>query len=246
MKTRIIHTKIWDDDFFTDLDEHAQYLFFYLITNHRINLCGIYELPNKVILRETKIKPRDLLKAKENLAPKVLFYKTWVWVLNAQRHGGYKGEKNDTACEREMSIIPVEVINGLNKQKEDRVSVEYRYPSDTSINHKLEIINHKSKYSSVEFLKNLPQEEIDEFVKKFNITPSGLKRKSEELIDWCEANGKKKKNYKAFLRNAVRKDFGDRPPEDEEKQARIKATQEKFQGSSEYAKQLKDKFQIKK
>jgi len=232
-----------------NLSDNGQKLFLYLITNQRINLCGIYRLPDRVINFDTRIKGEKLQKAKSELLEKVFFYDGWVYVKNAQILGGYKGEKNEVAIKQEMADIPENVKNCLFKgicprvsEKEDRVSEV----SDTSINHKSEIINHKSEYSSVDFLKNLPQEEIDEFVKKFNVTPAGVKRKADDLIDWCEANGKKKKNYKAFLRNALRKDFGDRPPEDEEKMARIKETQMKYQGSSEFAKGLKDKMQIKK
>lgn len=244
MKTRIIHTKIWDDEWFTELSEHAQYLFFYIITNHRINLCGIYELPTKIIIRETKIRVRDFLKAKEELYPKVLFYRNFVWVVNAQRHGGYKGEKNNIACERELEFISKEIKKGLYKQKEDRVLIEYRYPSDTSINHKSEIINNKS-YSSLEFLNNLPGEVIKEFSEKFNCYEIEIRGKAEDLYNYCLAKGKKYKDYKAFLRNAVKKDFGIRrkePPKAWEKPE----NKEKSEEGLKKLKELKEKFQIKK
>lgn len=98
----------------------------------------------------------------------------------------------------------------------------------------------------ISFLSKLPREVVDEFIKKFNVSEKQLIAKAESLLDWCEANGKQKKNYKAFLRNAIRKDFGERGPEDEEMQKRIKATLEKNQGSSEFAKSLVEKMRIKK
>lgn len=249
MKTRIIHTRIWEDDWFLSLSDNGQKLFIYLITNQRINLSGIYRLPDRVINFDTRLKGERLEKAKNELVGKVMFFDGWVYVKNAQILGGYKGEKNEVAIKQEMTEIPENVKNCLFKgicnrvsKKDDRVSEV----SDTSINHKSEIINHKSEEGSLKFLQNLPEEVIAEFTRRFDCSPKQLKGKAEDLYNYCLAKGKTYKNYKAFLLNAVKKDFSERPPEDEEKIARIKATQERFQGSSEYAKGLSDKFKMKK
>jgi len=165
MKTRIIHTKIWEDDFFTSLEKSARYFFFYIITNPRINLCGVYELPDRVIEFETGFKKKELPKLKEALAPKVYFCDSWVYVVNAKRLGGYKGEKNDIACDRELQEVPEKVKSVLFKLKADRVCKGYGYPSHTTINQKSEIKNKKPKeeknnpqfiHKSIEYLRNIP------------------------------------------------------------------------------------------
>jgi len=106
----------------------------------------------------------------------------------------------------------------------------------------------KKPESSVEYFINIPPEDIKEFSEKFNIYEKGIIKKGAEMYDWCKGKGKENqyKDFKATLRNAIRKDFGERPPEDQEIQERIKATQEKNQGSSQFAKSLVGKFQVKK
>jgi hypothetical protein len=96
------------------------------------------------------------------------------------------------------------------------------------------------------FLKKIPPEAIKEFSEKFNVYEQGIKKKAETLYDYCLAKGKQYKDYKAFLRNALRSDFGERPPEDVAMQERIKATREKITGSSHFAKNLAGKFSVNK
>ncbi len=106
----------------------------------------------------------------------------------------------------------------------------------------------KREEASVEFLKNIPLDAIQEFTEKFNIYEKGIRKKGEEMYDWCISKGKQGqyKDFRAMLRNALRKDFGERPPNNNEEQERIRATLEKNQGSSGFAKSLKDQFKINK
>jgi len=64
---------------------------------------------------------------------------------------------------------------------------------------------------SLSFLKEITDETINELVMKFKCDNSQVKTKANALYDYCEAKGKKYKNYKSFLSNALRKDFGERP-----------------------------------
>ncbi len=70
----------------------------------------------------------------------------------------------------------------------------------------------EKKYSSLSFLKKIPEETINEFQEKFNVEKANIITKANALHDYCEAKGKRYKNYKSFLANALRKDFGERPP----------------------------------
>lgn len=105
-------------------------------------------------------------------------------------------------------------------------------------------VSHKKEENHISFLTNLPKEVIDEFIGSFNVSEKQLIVKTKELYDYCLSHGKTYKDYKAFLRNAIRKDFGERPPEDLAQQERIKATQMRYQGNSVFSGQLKNKFQI--
>lgn len=92
------------------------------------------------------------------------------------------------------------------------------------------------------YLKEIPKEDVKEFIEDYKVTEEGLKAKASDLLDWCEANGKRKKNYKAFLRVAVKKDFGKRTPQDKILDERIRLTK---QGqSSPFAKSLAAKMKM--
>lgn len=59
----------------------------------------------------------------------------------------------------------------------------------------------------VSYLSSIPEDDMKEFYGRFDCSVSGIKSKAEDLKLWCETNGKIKKNYKAFLLNALKKDF---------------------------------------
>lgn len=64
-----------------------------------------------------------------------------------------------------------------------------------------------------DYLEKIPPEDVKEFAGNFKCNELQVKSKGLALIDWCKSNGKRKKDYKAFLRNALRRDFGERPIE---------------------------------
>lgn len=86
--------------------------------------------------------------------------------------------------------------------------------SDTKKNYKEEEkknTEQSSEHSSLSFLRKIPKEIVDEMVLKFKVEPEQVKLKAETLADYCDSKGRKYKDYMAFLRNALRKDFGERP-----------------------------------
>ena len=74
----------------------------------------------------------------------------------------------------------------------------------------------KSKpYTTISYLIALPPEDVATFTKEFNCNPKQVENKGKELYSYCKAKGKKYKDYKHFLANALRKDFGVRKTYDE-------------------------------
>lgn len=145
MKTRIVWTKVWEDQWFDQLSQEARLLFVYLITNNTIGLSGCYELRDKTMCYHTHLAQDQLLKAKEELKPKVLFYENWVYVVNAQGYNGFTGYKTEVAVKRELGLIPQIVKTAFGIVKDYTPSIPHTYPIDGSINNKSEIINHKSE-----------------------------------------------------------------------------------------------------
>ena len=64
--------------------------------------------------------------------------------------------------------------------------------------------------ASQNYLLNIPTNDLAEFTIAFQCTDRQIINKAQSLYDYCQGHGKAYKDYKAMLRNALRKDFGDR------------------------------------
>jgi len=67
------------------------------------------------------------------------------------------------------------------------------------------------EYTSINYLIKIPQEDLYEFYSIYQASKEDIIRKAEQLYNYCQAHGKRYKNYKAFLRNALERDFKRRP-----------------------------------
>lgn len=200
VKTRIVWTKIWEDDWFQSLSDQGQKLFLYLITNRIIGLSGCYQISDFMIKAQARIK--DVEKAKKELFPKVKFFKDWVHIRNAQGYGGYTGEKLLIALNKELDEIPKDIKDVILSDKDDRVSIGYGGGIDTPINHKSIIIN---KYIKRE---ELEERDFEEIAEKYKVPVSFVKSKFEDVCNWeDERPGKMKgRNWRLTLMNWVKRD----------------------------------------
>lgn len=213
MKTRILHTKMWEDEFFAELTPTEKLLFIYYITNLRIGLTGIYELSDRIISFETGLNRDQIEKTNEKFqtAGKIFFNGNWIFVRNANKLGGYNGEKISKAMENEVSLIPTAIYEYFSKvlEKTDTLSEGYdgvSVKSDTPINHKSEIINHKSEEKGIVKGKNISEEDFVEIAEKYQVPISFVRSKWDDLQNWCASKGKRYKDYKAALRDWVKRD----------------------------------------
>lgn len=90
--------------------------------------------------------------------------------------------------QRGTNALSKDSLNALSKNKEER----------------------EKNTSQISYLLEIPKEDVRDFCTKFKISPGDLYTKAETLHDYCIAKGKRYSDYKALLRNAVRKDFGTR------------------------------------
>ncbi len=144
MKTRVIHTRFWEDEKVANLSREAKFLFIYLLTNSRINLIGIFELTDRIIQFETGFEEEELTNVKEELCDnqRVIFYNGWIYVVNAMKHSNYTGDKNDIAKEKEAGIIPKEVANYFESIG---FEIPYRYGIDSSRTYKQKIESNRTQ-----------------------------------------------------------------------------------------------------
>lgn len=117
MKARQIQARFWDDDFVQNATWQSRYVFIYLCTCLPINMSGIFQLTDKKIIFETGLSEEDFQIAKEELsqAKKVLFFKGWVFVVNAFKNlKVWKSPTNWASWEEEWSKISSEVKEYFN------------------------------------------------------------------------------------------------------------------------------------
>lgn len=99
--------------------------------------------------------------------------------------------------------------NSIILEKTDELVTEQSYESNARIEeNRIE----KREESSILELEKPSKELLEEMTLKFKCTEPEVRTKANTLADYCRSKGKKYKNYKAFLSNALRKDFGERPP----------------------------------
>lgn len=246
MKTRLIHTKIWQDEWFYKLKEIEKLLFIYLITNDRIGFTGAYECPDRLICFDVGITLEQLEKCKERFFERVIFKNGWIIVLNSDKYNIFKGLRLDPAVKKEKELLPEWVIKLL----ESGEPIGYQCSIDTSItypiNNNTNNISNKKKENSINYLSS--EECYQELQNKFpNLDLNGIKDKCESLKDYCVANGKKYKNYLAFARNAIRKDQSQMPKKQvapEIKNYPEKTPEERAKIQAE-VKKIKAKFPVK-
>lgn len=124
-------------------------VFIYLITNEKVNICGIYELPDKYIRFDLDLKQTELDKIKQKFMKdnKFLFIDGWIKITNYDIYNRFVGEKNEKAKENELALIPIEIR-------------EFRYPIDRvsskgdTLNNKLVINNSISNQNKKEQIIN--------------------------------------------------------------------------------------------
>lgn len=113
MKSRVIHTKIWNDSWFRSLQLSEKLYFLYLLTNEFTNVLDIYELPPSVVQYQIQLSPEDVkpIKAKFKQDKKIDFYKDYVFITNAYKYQFYKGVKNNYAKLRIIYEMSDDVIS---------------------------------------------------------------------------------------------------------------------------------------
>lgn len=138
MKTRIIHTRFWQDSFVSTLSKTDKLIFIYLLTNDRVSLTGIYELPDKYIKADLEVTQKELDETKQKLIKndKIYFLDGWVRIVNHDKYNSYTGEKIEIAKEKEIQSVP-------SKLMVDRPGIDTSIDtsSDTPNNQKPKIIN---------------------------------------------------------------------------------------------------------
>lgn len=112
-------------------------------------------------------------------------------------------------------LYTIITVNNYDKYQEVTKLVTNEQPSSnqvvTTTKEYKEIKN--ITYISKNYLLTIPKEDLQEISKDIGVSTQSIINKGKELYDWCEANGKTKKNYRAFLRVCLRGDIKKQIPE---------------------------------
>jgi hypothetical protein len=113
MKYRQIATNIWEDSYALELNDKEFRAFIYFFTNHRVNMVGIYELPDRII-RYTlgaTLEELDKIKQKFETDRKYFFYKNWIFINNFSKHNHFSSATSiiDTYI-NDFNSIPQDIL----------------------------------------------------------------------------------------------------------------------------------------
>lgn len=113
MKTRILYTEIWQDDFFSELNPSEKLLYIYYLTNDSVNIIHLYRCQPMRVSADTGIDTPIVLKAQQKFeeAGKIFFKNGYVYLKNAHRFESYVGEKNEIAKDKLFNRLSNEIID---------------------------------------------------------------------------------------------------------------------------------------
>ena len=139
MKTRILHTKFWQDAYITDLSVSESWAFMYFLTNDKVNMSGIYEVTSREVAFYTKLSVEEIREFAKKFQndKKIFFFESWVCLVNHDKYNKYgKGEKQIPALIKELSYIPQRFWSALKEwdtsiytSRYTRLNTEYRNPN---------------------------------------------------------------------------------------------------------------------
>lgn len=171
-KNRYIDTIFWRDNYVVNLDPSEKLLFLYLLTNTETTICGIYQLPIKIISVDTGFEKEMIIKILERFEKdnKIKYENGWIAIKNFIIHQNYKSPKIQTGINLELNKSPKELVKYIN--------IPYQYSIDT-VSHINTNINSNSniKVSENSFYKEMKKKQIIEENKNLdtNIIKSVLK-----------------------------------------------------------------------
>lgn len=214
-KQRIIKDEMWNDDWFWELDPSEKLMWVFLLTNPRSNIAGVYEASKSWIGVHTGFEKKvvDMLLDRFCKDGKIIVKDNWIILVNFHKHQSHN-PKVESGVVRIIEELPEEIKDLLDF---DRLSIAY--PSLVELS-KVELSKVEESKKEIplrkekKYLLNIPVEDVREFVSRFHINEKQLKSKAEDLNSWCDANGKRKKDYKQFLLVAVKKDFKEKTEEE--------------------------------
>lgn len=209
---RMFSKEITNSSDFQMMSPSAQALYFHIGMNSDDDgFCEVF-----TIVRMTESKPDDLRALHERgliyiIDTKVCIVKDWHTnnYIQADRYTRSKYLDNPIYGDVYKVIMEDKVAHLGRYSPQTTLRIQDVSKVDTQVRlDKVRLDKKDTLTASKKYLLEIPEEDIAAFREKFEANASQIKRKGEQMHNYCEAKGKTYKNYRAFLENGLDKDFG--------------------------------------
>jgi hypothetical protein len=135
---RQIHTQIWKDEWFIDLEPEEKLLFIYLFSNDLASISGIYRIPIKVIANETGLKKEHIATtlAKFELDRRVFYGEGTIWIVNMMKYHQSASPTVMSKVHKDADMVPDGRVKTMyqhfiedGEYPTDTLPIQYEYPS---------------------------------------------------------------------------------------------------------------------
>lgn len=194
---RTVHSKMWRDSWFTELDIDGKLLWVYLITNQAASLTGIYHLSVKFAAFETGLSQERIntLLAQFVLSGKIEYENEIVWVRRMRRYQAQNesSPKIKPRIIKDLEEIPdckikrmyIEAYHtDMVSNSDDTLSIPTRTDTDTDTDTETETNIGASAPAN-------PRDQL-----RFNLTPEGALM-AQKLRAVCESKGRRATEFYA-------------------------------------------------
>lgn len=110
---RYFNPRFWRDNYVNELDPSEKLLYIHTFTNPEARMCGISEVPLRIISSDTGFNADMLDKLFTRLAKdkKAFYFEGWLCTLNTIKHQTIKNGNIRKGIERELEEVPQRIIN---------------------------------------------------------------------------------------------------------------------------------------
>ena len=135
---RQIHTQIWKDEWFIDLEPQEKLLFIYLFSNDLASISGLYRIPIKVITNETGLDREYVIRSlqKFEASKRVYYADGTMWIVNMAKYHQSASGTVMTKVQKDVEMVPDGAVKTAYQQyidsglfPIDTLSIPCAYPS---------------------------------------------------------------------------------------------------------------------
>lgn len=199
---RMLNTAVWQNTGFCQLSDKAKLLFIGLITvsddDGRLKANSLL-LRSQIFPLEDTITQPEIIKWLKEIKKTGLIDLYSVGKEYFIQHPNWHKYQSIRKDLYKPSNLP---LNPLRKSNE---GVTKSHPN--SIQSKL---SKESKILAAKYLRAIPEKDLEEWYKRFDVSKKQLISKGEQLYNYCKMHDKYYSDYKALMLNALKGDFDER------------------------------------